>query len=387
MTFKQFSKLRRGLAKNILILGVMLVMVFWPFSGVQASSLSDLEQQQADLQKQIQAIQQSLNAKQKEVSNNQDLVNQLQDQIAATQEEIGLENQQISVLNQQIAALNDQITQKEAELAVQKDNLAETLKTLYEEGNQSSLEIILGSNSLSDVVTREQDLSAISSSINDNINTITQIENSLKADQSSLQTQQTNLSNTVSSLTDKQRNLNIQQQRQSALLAQAAAQQAQIQSNLNSTVADQDNVSAQIYALRQASGGYTSGGTGGYPFANSTPDMPDPWGFYTRECTSYAAWYFNDIEGKYWYNTRPGSGSAWNWPALAADQGYSVSSTPRAGAIASWPAGGIFGSYGHVAIVMSVNANGTINVSEYNWVKFAYDERYNVSPSGARFIF
>jgi len=125
----------------------------------------------------------------------------------------------------------------------------------------------------------------------------------------------------------------------------------------------------------------------GYPFANSDTNGVDPWGFYYRQCTSYAAWYFNAVEGASWYNTRPGSGSAWNWPVLAADQGYSVGSTPRAGAIASWDRGGLFGNYGYVAIVESVNIDGTINVSEYNWIPYSYSERNNVSTLGVRFIY
>jgi surface antigen len=62
---------------------------------------------------------------------------------------------------------------------------------------------------------------------------------------------------------------------------------------------------------------------------------------------------------------------------LAYDQGYSVNASPQVGAIVSWPAG-ILGAWGHVAIVEGVNANGTINVSEYNWVRYSYSERYNV---------
>lgn len=131
----------------------------------------------------------------------------------------------------------------------------------------------------------------------------------------------------------------------------------------------------------------TAYATNGYPFANADTNTVDPWGFYVRQCTSYCAWYFNAVEGASWYNTRPGQGSAWNWPALAADQGYIVGSVPRVGAIASWNAGGLMGGYGHVAIVESVNANGTIHVSEYNWIPYSYSERDNVSPAGVRFIY
>lgn len=127
----------------------------------------------------------------------------------------------------------------------------------------------------------------------------------------------------------------------------------------------------------------------GYPYANSPPDIRDQWMFYTRECTSYCAWVWNDILGIPWYNTRVGSGSAWNWPALAADQGYSVDLIPQVWAICSWPAGEIFGPYGHVAIVEAIYNDGTFYVSQYNWWPYAYSEMLVSGDlaASARFIY
>lgn len=119
-------------------------------------------------------------------------------------------------------------------------------------------------------------------------------------------------------------------------------------------------------------------GGSGYPFGGI--DQPDPWGFLTRECTSYAAWYWNSVLGKDFINTRPGSGSAYNWPALARDQGYSVSSNPRINAIISWQQSASM-PYGHVAIVERVNSDGTIDVSEFNWRPYVYTYRSGVNPS------
>lgn len=68
-----------------------------------------------------------------------------------------------------------------------------------------------------------------------------------------------------------------------------------------------------------------------------------------------------------WYvkNLRPDIGSYWgdgdNWPASARAAGYSVGSQPRAGAIGSAVA------YNHVVYVNSVNADGSVNISEMNY--------------------
>lgn len=353
------------------ILGLLLVLGV--MNPVFASTLDDLYQQKK-------ALQNSISASQQEIKNLQDMINSLNVQTAATQKQIDITGQIIDLTGQQIVETQTQIDQKQIEFNQKKADLGETIRTYYETGEPSTVEIIASSNNLSDIIDRSQYMQSLSDQMTAQAKQIGQIKASLENDRNNLEKHKSDLEDQKTSLTDQQRNLTIQAKQKDSLLAQADAKQSALKEDL-------DHVSAEIYAERQKLGGYTSGGTGGYPFANSTPDQADPWGFYTRECTSYAAWYFNAIEGKSWYNTRPGSGSAWNWPALAQDQGYSVSSTPRVGAIASWDRGGIFGAYGHVVIVQGVNANGTINVSEYNWIKFNYSERNNVSPSGARFIY
>jgi len=369
------------LAKKILNLITVLCLFFLltPAGLAYASTLDDLTRQKKELQN-------SLNANMQQINSLQDRIASLDAQTGATQKEIDLTNQIITLTNEQITQTQTQINLKQQELTQKQGELHETIRVLYETGQPTTLEIIAGANNLSDASSRAQYMESLSDQINAQAEAIIKAKTDLENKKSDLQSQEQSLEGQKTDLANKQRNLRNQAAAKNRLLSEANSEQSQLQGDL-------DDVSEAIYAERQRLGGYTSGGTGGYPWANSSPctasgSCPaDPWGFGIRQCTSYAAWYFNVIEGKSWDNTRPGSGSAWNWPALAADQGYSVSSTPRAGAIASWPRGGIYGSYGHVVIVRSVNSNGTINVSEYNWVKYSYSERNNVSPSGARFIY
>ncbi len=62
-------------------------------------------------------------------------------------------------------------------------------------------------------------------------------------------------------------------------------------------------------------------------------------------------------------------GNAHNWANAARSQGYSVTNSPSVGAIMvfSQGQGGASSYYGHVAIVESVNGDGSINISEWNW--------------------
>lgn len=131
-------------------------------------------------------------------------------------------------------------------------------------------------------------------------------------------------------------------------------------------------------------------GSNDYPYAGSTPDTVDAWNFYTRECTSFVAWRINNDLGIGFtnqYGNPPGNwGNAEHWDDAAVSVGIGVDGNPTANSVAVWNPGvqGV-GSAGHVAYVMSVNGDGSINVEEYNWVSFAYDQR-TISPAGLNFI-
>lgn len=61
-------------------------------------------------------------------------------------------------------------------------------------------------------------------------------------------------------------------------------------------------------------------------------------------------------------------GNASTWAAAARASGYAVNNVPEVGAVAQWNAysDAWIGYYGHVAIVESVNGDGTITISEMN---------------------
>lgn len=116
-----------------------------------------------------------------------------------------------------------------------------------------------------------------------------------------------------------------------------------------------------------------------YPF--TAIDVPDPWSFLTRECTSYAAWYWNAELGRNWYNTQPGRGSARYWDEIARTLGYNVVPVPERWAFVVWRGPLYAGDqWGHVAVVEAVNADGSIDISEMNWIRYSYSYRSGVHP-------
>ncbi len=102
------------------------------------------------------------------------------------------------------------------------------------------------------------------------------------------------------------------------------------------------------------------------------------------ECTWYAWERRKDLP---WF---PGwSGYALNWADSAQRCGFQVDGTPSPGAVAVFPPGvlGAHPTYGHVAVVERVNANGGYRVSEYNFTCFHCRGERDVPADGrVRFI-
>lgn len=177
--------------------------------------------------------------------------------------------------------------------------------------------------------------------------------------------------------------------------------------SLNSIVRPQDNYAVPVITqmkLKQAAliesgttnvvlpstssgtgGACDSGsGNGGYPISwcnapiNSTSTIPYSGDPINRECTSYAYWYFTNVEGQIGLHV---SGNAKYW---ASTSNYPTHITPAIGAIAIETTG----AYGHVAVVQALPGQqyegntvpvGYVLVSEMNY-DWQGHFRYSYSP-------
>ncbi len=321
-----------------------------------------------------------------------------------TQEITGLENQIASVKNSirdyegrindketSIKATNQDIATKSAELNRVHQDLNDSLASLYELTNLSSVEVASDGQDISRYADRSEYLQSLQERIISTIEEMSRVKADLESKRTSLEAQRVVLAKLKGEQEARNASLQTKQHRQSGLLQQSKADEAKYRELVKKLSSERDDISKEIYALRQKLAQQNQEiyltGSSGYPY--SAINSADSWLFLTRQCTSYVAWKWNVVYGRSFENTRPGKGSAWNWPALARDQGYQVVDKPQSGAIVSWDRAPAM-PYGHAAIVEGVNDDGTINVSEYNWnPPFGYSERRNVSYADygrARFI-
>lgn len=317
--------------------------------------------------------------KQKQAEQFQVQITNLDKSVSQTENSIATTEANISETSNSIKSLESQIKTKEEELAREKDRMNQLLTSWYMEGESGLLQAIVGSNNLSEVVTKQEYYDAIKQQVESSIGEITEIKTDLTNQKLAQETKSRELAQLKSDQESYVSTLESQKQQKNSMLNMTIQQKAQYLEIAKKAEQEVARISAEEEARRRAAANISSGGTGGYPYGNS--DALDPWYFYQLQCTSYAAWYWNKKLGKEWYNTQPGTGSAKYWDQIANTLGYSVSGTPRVGAIISWKGPLYSGDqWGHVAIVEKVNSDGTIDLSEYNWIPYHYSYRTSVSP-------
>ena len=331
-----------------------------------------------------------IKAKEQEASKYNSEASRLGEMAGNLQSELDKINSQITTIQGQIVDsqkkidnLNAQIKKNEILIKQRRKAMGQVLADMHVDDQISPLEMLASSNSIGDYIDKQEQRSSLRTSLNGKIKEI-------KALQKKLEENKKLVENTLRDQESQRNVLSSKQSEKAKLVADTKNDQ-----NAYSALAQKRNSEVaklreeQAAANRRALGNGVSipggiPGGGGYPgvWANAPLDAyVDPWGLYTRECVSYVAWKIHST-GRYVPHFG-GAGNANQWPSTAARHGISSGSTPKAGAAALMN----IGYYGHVMYVESVNGDGTITVSDYNFAWDGLYRYYTRSASGLTYIY
>jgi surface antigen len=111
-----------------------------------------------------------------------------------------------------------------------------------------------------------------------------------------------------------------------------------------------------------------------YPWPAQDGWALDGHGYWEGECTSFVAWAVR-TDAIPDHRSPDFRGDAWRWHAT-------VVTAPRPGDVAQWDRGyDGADSVGHVAYVISANADATFTVEEFNWYRFHRFDIRVISPN------
>lgn len=336
-----------------------------------------------DYEAEIKAKEQEASKYNSEASRLGEMADNLQSELDKINGQITAIQGQIVDSQKKIDNLNAQIKRNEILIKQRRKAMGQVLADMHVDDQISPLEMLASSNSIGDYIDKQEQRSSLRTSLNGKIKEI-------KALQKKLEENKKLVENTLRDQEAQRNVLSSKQSEKAKLVADTKNDQ-----NAYSALAQKRNSEVaklreeQAAANRRALGNGVSipggiPGGGGYPgvWANAPLDAyVDPWGLYTRECVSYVAWKIHST-GRYVPHFG-GAGNANQWPSTAARHGISSGSTPKAGAAAVMN----IGYYGHVMYVESVNGDGTITVSDYNFAWDGLYRNYTRSASGLTYVY
>jgi len=167
---------------------IFLAVVFFVLGSVMAPTLGNvkaaqtqneeqrkiLESQLADLENQISQYESTINEYKKQGTNLQSEINKLNSQIAKLNLQIKSVNLTLSNLDLEINDTQGQIVQTESDIDLNKQNLSQTLQTLYENDNKNLVEILMANPKLSDFMGDVNNLMSVQDSVRLSIQQIVQ---------------------------------------------------------------------------------------------------------------------------------------------------------------------------------------------------------------------
>jgi peptidoglycan hydrolase CwlO-like protein len=235
--------------------GAVLCLVLFIFSPYPIYAATE-EEQLASLNKQIQEAQSQLSAIRSQKAGLQSELAAFDLQINTIQMQINATQSEINIINRQIAETNAQIAKAEQELSVQKDIMKEYIRTMYIEGQTSTLELIAESENFSDFVDRSEYLNTMQEKVQETANKIVDLKDKLEEEKKQQEAKKLK-SETLKGRQVAQRSaLDNQRNGKQYLLNETAGSEANYKSYLSRLQKEMEKVQAAIWA--RAGGGYVS---------------------------------------------------------------------------------------------------------------------------------
>lgn len=239
-----------------LIVAIALFSVA-PQADASHDRLQELLQQKTELQKQIDAKKKEAEAKKKQADTEKKhqtelnaAIRKLEGDIQATEGRISQTERDIGVTQQSIGEQKAKITTKEQEIVKKREDIFETAIEYHIELDQGNeLYTVLGSDRISKVIDRTNDLTSLSDKLVIDSENLEKERQELLAAKAVLEQKEQDLTNQKNQLSAYSRALDSQKGQKTSLVAQSKQNQAQFTSQSNEAIKATEQLKKQFAAV------------------------------------------------------------------------------------------------------------------------------------------
>lgn len=238
-----------------------MITVGVTYGGNEQQELNDIHQK-------INQTQSQLNVGKKKEKQLGNQIKQLESQINATEKEIDELKGDINKTEQEIDVVMGNLATLEQEMNTQNDNLQQRLRAMYKNGDIGMVQILLGSDDITDFMSNMDMVQKIFDNDIDVLKTMEDQHKRVEAQKQKLEGLQANLESEKRQEADKQANLQASRGEVAELKAQVASDNAALEDQIDELNAEADRLKEEIKKL-QGNQAYT-GGIFCWPSASST---------------------------------------------------------------------------------------------------------------------
>ena len=275
MMKKKTVRLISGVIAGILVVA-MLFSIFASSLTFAAAAEGDADED--SLRSQLSSLEEQKAAVQETIAELTAQANDVQATRDALQQEIDLTKQEIQTVEQYIARLQDQIDVKTTELEAaevaleqKEEEFAQTVRTTYEQGDVSYLEVLLNSSSFADLLSRVEIITSLMDYNQKVVDEYTAAKEDIEQKRDDLQNTQDEQKTYQENLNYKVDDLAASEAEQAALQESIEAYKAESEAEYDRIASEMQSVSNQIAELsRQAAA------SGSVPMGDGTLIWPTP---------------------------------------------------------------------------------------------------------------
>ena len=275
MMKKKTVRLISCIVAGILVIAMLASMLA---SGLVYAAAAEDDADEASLKDQLSQLEEQKSAVQERIADLTVQANDVQATREALQQEIDLTKQEISTVEQYIERLQQQIDVKTTELeaaekalAEKEEQFAQTVRTTYEQGDVSYLEVVLNASSFSDLLTRMEIVSAIMEDNQKTVDEYTAAKEDIEQKRDDLQDTQDEQKDYQENLSYKVDDLAASEAEQAALQESLEAYKAESEAEYDRIASEMQDVSNQIAALSAQ-----AAANGSVPMGDGTLIWPTP---------------------------------------------------------------------------------------------------------------
>ena len=234
--------------KILKILGglVVAILISQYNVAVFANEVTDLQNKQSDNEEKINEAKEQKEQVTQEKSDTQKQVDELNNQISSYESEIGDLDVKITNLNTQIQDAENTLNQKQENYDKQQKLLEERLVATYEAGETSYLDVLLSSDSLTDLISNYYLISEITENDLNLMDEIKKEQQEIENAKTTLENSKKELDNSKSEKQAKATQLQETKNQKDAYVAQLNEDEKNTQAQLEQFEQDKRNIQAQL---------------------------------------------------------------------------------------------------------------------------------------------